>query len=288
MSDLLALMRPTQWVKNGFVLAALLFSQRFLEPETVVRALVAVAAFCLASSAAYVFNDLLDRRRDRLHPLKNQRPLACGRVSVRTGVALGTALAASALALGAALGMPFLAFVAGFLALQAAYSLKLKHLALVDAVVLASGFVLRTAAGVVAIDARMSGWLLACTFFLALFLALGKRRHELILLGAGAGAHRSSLATYEVGALDASIMVSAGCALVLYTLYSLTPQTAERLGTQWFPATVPFVVWGVFRYLFVVYRRERGGNPTDVLLRDTHLQAAVVLWVAAVLLLLYR
>jgi 4-hydroxybenzoate polyprenyltransferase len=247
----------------------------------------AFVAFCLASSAAYSANDALDAERDARHGEKRLRPVASGRVTVAEAWRLAAGLAAASLAVAALVGAGLLACVGAFLALQAAYSGALKHVPVVDSVAIAAGFVLRTAAGVVAAGAFMSSWLFFATFLLALFLALGKRRSELAVLGAGAAGHRPALAVYGRLPLDAAI-VAVGLAVIgLYAGYAADPEVAARLGTERLAATVPFVAFGVFRYLFLIYSRDEGGNPTEALLGDRPLLGAVALWAAAVVALIY-
>lgn len=286
-ADLWSALRPAQWVKNGFVLAALVFSLHLTDRTAALRTLAAFVVFCLASSAAYVGNDVLDAGRDALHRDKKHRPVASGRIPARTAAALSASLAVTALAASALLGTPMLACVAAFLGLQAAYSLVLKHVPVVDAVAIASGFVLRTAAGVVAAGARMSAWLFLATFLLALFLALAKRRSEVVLLGASAAGHRPALDLYRRVPLDPVLGLLALMVVALYTLYALDAEVARRLGTGSLYATVPFVVCGVFRYLFLIFGRDEGGNPTEALLGDKPLLAAVALWAATVVVLIY-
>lgn len=286
-ADLWSALRPAQWVKNGFVLAALVFSLHLSDPVAVTRTLAAFVVFCLASSAAYVGNDLLDAGRDAFHQDKKDRPIASGRVSRGAAATLGLALAAVSLTGAAALGREMLVCAVAFLGLQAAYSLWLKHVAVVDAVAIAGAFVLRTAAGVVAADARMSAWLFLSTFLLALFLALGKRRSELQLLGAAASAHRPVLEVYRRVPLDPLLALLALVVVGLYTQYTLDAEVARRLGTDRLYATVPFVVCGVFRYLFLLFGRDQGGNPTEALLGDQPLLASVVLWAALAVVPIY-
>jgi 4-hydroxybenzoate polyprenyltransferase len=286
-SDLVGLLRPQQWVKNGFVLAAVVFSLHLGEWIPVARSLFAFVLFCAASSGAYVLNDILDADRDRAHADKRSRPLAAGRVPVPAAVVLAAGLAALALGGAAVLGPGMVACVASFLALQAAYSLWLKHVPLVDVVALSGGFVLRTAAGVVAAGARMSAWLFLATFLLALFLALAKRRHEMEVLGEVADGHRPVLAAYRRMPLDALIVAVATLVVGLYAQYTLSADVATRLGTDRLYLTAPFVTFGVFRYLFLVYGREQGGNPTDALLGDVPLLLAVGGWAVTVVALIY-
>ncbi len=285
--DLWACLRPAQWVKNGFVLAALVFSLHLTDAVAVARTLVAFVVFCLASSSAYVWNDLLDASRDAVHADKRDRPIAAGRVSRGAATRLAAALAAGAVAGAASLGPAMLACLGAFLALQAVYSLWLKHVPVVDAVSIASGFVLRTAAGVVAAGAQMSAWLFLSTFLLALLLALAKRRAELASLGREAPRHRPALEAYGRVPLDPVLAALALLVVALYTQYTLDEEVAARLGTGQLYLTVPFVVCGIFRYLFLIYGRDEGGNPTESLLGDRPLLATVGLWAATVVVLIY-
>jgi 4-hydroxybenzoate polyprenyltransferase len=285
--DLLELARPAQWIKNVFVLAPLIFSQRFFRSGVLLCALIALVAFCLASSASYVLNDVIDRDRDRGHPLKCRRPIASGRVPVTEALAMAAALAVTAVALSATLGPLFLGILAAFLGLNVLYSTTLKTVVVADVATIAVLFVLRAAGGVAAVAARMSPWLFLCTFLLAMFLGLGKRRHELELLEGDAANHRAVLGRYSVRLLDRLITVIAVATIVAYAVYTVTPSVEAKLGTERLYYTVPFVVLGVFRYLFLVYGREEGGSPTDLLLADIPLQIGIAGWIVTVFVLLY-
>ncbi|TFH25259.1 MAG: decaprenyl-phosphate phosphoribosyltransferase [Myxococcales bacterium] len=288
LKDVIALLRPLQWVKNAVVAAPLVFSQRFFSVDDLLAAALATAAFCLGSSATYVLNDVIDRDRDRYHPLKSDRPVAAGRVGPRAAAMLAAGLLIAGLALATVAGADVATVLIAFLLLQIAYSTVLKHIVVVDVCALATGFVLRAAAGVMAVNAALSPWLFACTFLLALFLALGKRRHELVLLGGEAGGHREVLGSYTPRLLDGLAMSVSIATLGAYTLYTLSPAVREKLGEDRLYLTIPFVVFGVFRYLFLVYRRKEGGNPTAVLLGDLPLQIGIAAWIGTVFLLLYR
>ena len=287
MRDFFELARPAQWVKNVFVLAPLVFSQRFFQPTEVISAAIAFVAFCLASSASYILNDVMDHERDREHPLKCRRPIASGRVQVPAALAVAGSLATTAIGLSWTLGPPFLGVLGGFLLVQLLYSTALKSIVVVDVATIALLFVMRAAGGVIAIGARMSPWLFLCTFLLAMFLGLGKRRHEIALLEGDATAHREVLGRYKVRLLDQLITVVAMTTIVVYTVYTVWPSVEAKLGTERLYYTVPFVVLGVFRYLFLVYGREEGGSPTDLLLGDIPLQVAIAGWIVTVFLLLY-
>lgn len=286
-ADILALLRPAQWIKNSFVFAALVFSLRLTDAGAVVSACLAFVVFCAASSAAYAWNDALDADRDALHPDKCDRPIAAGRIGKGEARSISGALVVTALAGSLYLGPAFLACTVSYLALQLAYTQVLKHVAVADVVAVASGFVLRTLAGVVAVGARMSVWLFFVTFLLALLLVVAKRRHELVGLAGSAAQHRGVLDVYSRQGLDAATFVLAAAVVLVYAGYTLSPNVAARLGTGQLYLTVPFVVFGIFRYLSLTYGHDAGGNPTDVLLGDRPLQATVAAWATTVLALIY-
>jgi 4-hydroxybenzoate polyprenyltransferase len=287
-ASLLQSFRPGQWTKNLLVFAPLLFAVRLFDPPSVVRAAAGFAIFCALSSVVYLVNDVMDRESDRRHPLKRFRPIAAGEVSV--GTALATASLMGAVALGAAyaLSPPFALVSAGYLGLQVLYSGPLKHIVIVDVLTIAIGFVLRAAAGAVVIDVVISHWLFVCTILLALFIALAKRRHELVLLADGATSHRPILGEYSAYLLDQMIGVVTASTLIAYIFYTISPETEQKFGTSWLGLTIPFPLYGIFRYLYLVHRREGGGSPADLLLNDRPLLACVTLWVVAVVLIIYH
>lgn len=283
---LLVSLRPRQWVKNLFVFAGLLFAQRLFTP-LVWPALGAFAIFCALSGALYLLNDVADRASDRLHPDKRHRPVAAGRLAPGVAVGAAVVLLGAALAASLALSRALAAAAGGYVALSLAYSAWLKHVAVVDVLAVASGFVLRAVAGALAIDVEISGWLLICTILLALFLALGKRRHEVLTLGEGASAHRATLAQYSGPLLDQMIAVVTASTVTAYALYTMAPENVAKFQTRWLPATLPFVLYGIFRYLYLLYRRQMGGNPAEALLRDRPLLVNTLLWLLAVGVILY-
>ena len=265
----------------------MLFSGHLADPGPLALAAGAFAVFCALSGAVYLFNDLLDRDADQRHPLKQHRPIASGQLSPRIALAAGAVLSASALG-GAYAIRPALLVVSGiYLVLLVVYSLVLKHLVIIDALTIAGGFVLRAAAGAVAIQAPISQWLLVCTTLLALFIAFSKRRHELTLLADGATDHRRILEEYSPYLLDQMIAVVTASTLIAYSVYAISPDTAERLGTRWLGLTIPFVLYGIFRYLYLVHQKRGGGSPAELLLTDRPLLACVALWVLALAVLLY-
>ncbi|RMH00932.1 MAG: decaprenyl-phosphate phosphoribosyltransferase [Planctomycetota bacterium] len=300
MPPILRSLRPRQWSKNLVVFAGLVFSGKALARDPsgwppLLASAAAFVAFCLASSAVYLGNDVLDRERDRRHPVKRLRPIASGQVKPAAALATAAALAAGGLALAALLAPAALPALAGYLVLQAAYSLRLKHVVLLDVFCIAAGFLLRVLAGVEAVAVPLSPWLVACSVELALFLALCKRKAELASLEGGPADQRPLLEEYDGPALDAMVSVVAAATVVTYGLYTLLPgallslevdvrSQAGRPGMVW---TFPFVLYGVLRYLHLVYRRDRGQRPERVLLEDRPLLLAIAGYAAVVAVVLY-
>ena len=281
-------LRPGQWTKNLLVLAPLIFGLKLFDPAAVLRAGAGFAIFCALSSVVYLVNDVMDREGDRQHPLKRLRPIAAGDVSVGTALAAAAVLAAAGIGSAWLLGWRFGAIAALYVTLQTLYSLTLKHIVIIDALTLAIGFVLRAIGGAVVIDVVVSHWLFVCTILLALFIALAKRRHELVLLADGAAGHRPILDEYSAYLLDQMIAVVTASTLISYIFYTISPETEAKFHTTWLSLTVPFPLYGIFRYLYLVHRREGGGSPADLLLTDRPLLACVALWVATVVLVIYR
>ena len=286
--QLLTTLRPAQWTKNLLVFAGLLFGRRLNDPAAVVAALAAFAVFCLLSGVVYILNDISDRDSDRRHPLKSRRPIASGALPVKTAVVAALALGAAALAGASAVGLPFVAVAVAYLVLQSLYSGPLKHIVIIDALTLAIGFVLRAVGGAVAVNVEISRWLLVCTILLALFMALAKRRHEIVLLADGAASHRPILGEYSAYLLDQMIAVVTASILIAYVFYTISPETQEKFGTPWLGLTIPFPLYGIFRYLYLVHRRDGGGSPADLLLTDRPLLACVAMWALAVALIIYQ
>ena len=284
---LIASLRPRQWTKNLLVFAGLIFTHNLLDLDLLWRVSVTFILFCFLSGGTYLLNDVIDMERDRGHPHKRLRPVASGRVPVRTAVGVGlfllVAACAGAFALSARVGLVATAYAV----LLAGYSLGLKHVVIVDALAIASGFVLRALAGAVVIGAEFSHWLLLCTILLALFLTFGKRRHELVAFEDGSLDHRPILSEYSPQLLDQMIAVVTASTLMAYALYTVAPETQARLGSTGLPLTIPFVLYGLFRYLYLLYRRDLGGDPSEHLLTDRGLLAAVALWGIAVFVVIY-
>ena len=286
-------LRPGQWTKNLLVFAGLLFGNAsvgrgLFDGPTIVRATAAFVIFCGLSGVVYLINDISDRDSDRQHPLKSKRPIASGDLSVRTALVAATILAGGALAAASMISRPFLLVAASYLGLLLLYSGPLKHIVIIDVLALAMGFVLRAVAGAVAVDVEISHWLLVCTILLALFMGLAKRRHEIVLLADGAASHRPILREYNAYLLDQMIAVVTASTLIAYIFYTISPETQQKFGTPWLGLTIPFPLYGIFRYLYLVHRREGGGSPADMLLNDRPLLACVALWALAVALIIYR
>jgi 4-hydroxybenzoate polyprenyltransferase len=285
-------LRPAQWTKNLIVFAGLLFGERasgpaFLDPRAIGQALAAFAIFCALSGVVYLINDVADREADGRHPLKRHRPIASGAVS--PGLAIGTAVVLTVAALlGAYMLRPAFALVAiAYVVLLAFYSGPLKHVVIIDVLTIAIGFVLRAVAGAVAIDVPISHWLLILTILLALFLALSKRRHELVLLADGATGHRPILEEYSPYLLDQMIAVVTASTLISYVIYTISPETVQKFHTDYLGLTLVFPLYGIFRYLYLVHQKEGGGSPTDMLVNDRPLLACVALWAMTVTLIIY-
>jgi 4-hydroxybenzoate polyprenyltransferase len=295
MKPLLSSMRVYQWTKNLVLFAGLVFTLKILDPVFVIPAIAGFFTFSLAVSGMYLLNDVLDVERDRLHPEKRRRPVASGALPVP--VALTAAIVLLALGLGGsyAIGWRFGSTALAYVLLTLAYSLVLKRVVLLDVVSIALGFVLRATAGVELLRDRapagaesieLSPWLLVCAFFLALFLAIGKRRHELSVLEGDASRHRAALGSYTTKLLDQLVAVVTSATVLAYSVYTIAPETLAKFGGRPLYLTIPFVLYGIFRYLYLMYAEEKGGNPSEHLLRDKATLVNVILWCAAVLAIL--
>ena len=287
MGPLFRSLRPRQWVKNCVIFAALLFSHTLLEPTHLWRSMAAFVLFCAISSAVYILNDILDLENDRMHPTKSKRPIAAGEISVGLAAAFGAVLAVAALGLSWLLSPPFALLALLYLVSNMFYSLWLKKVVIVDVMIISSGFVIRAVAGGVVIGVQVSAWLILCTILLSLFLGFTKRRQELAQLESQAVNHREILREYSVVFLDQMISIVTAATLVAYFLYTLAPETRAKLGTPYLPLTIPFVLYGIFRYLYLVHQRNMGENPTGALYADPPLFIDILLWGATVIGVLY-
>jgi 4-hydroxybenzoate polyprenyltransferase len=279
----LRLARPKQWTKNGFVLAGVVFAREALVVSSVASALLAFVAFCALSGAVYAANDVLDVEEDRKHPLKRRRPVASGAVSARSAMVFAVVLVTCGLALGFAVDVGVGLAGVVYLALQAVYTTLLKHTAILDVMSISAGFVIRALAGVAAVGSPISPWLIVCTALLTLFLGFSKRRHEIASLGDAATAHRKNLRDYSVPLLDEMMNIMISATIIAYVLYTIIEYETYYM---YMMASIPFVVYGVFRYMLLVHRNG-GGNPDTLLLRDRPLQITLVLWLAVVGMVIY-
>jgi 4-hydroxybenzoate polyprenyltransferase len=288
-AGLLRSLRFRSWTKNLFVFAAVLFGRQW-SLEAILCTTIGVLAFSLLSGAVYLVNDVADRERDRMHPEKKNRPVAAGTVSPATALSAAGVLVAGVLSIAFTLAPRFAVVGIAYLGMQAAYSLKLKHVVILDSLIIAMGFVLRALAGVelatdFGFDVSISPWLLMCTFFLAVFLAFSKRRAEVVSLGPEAEEHRAILKEYSPHLLDEMIGISTAASLMSYAIYTVSERTAQQVSPMLW-ATIPFVAYGIFRYLFLVHRRGQGGSPERILLADRPLLTNIVLWLLSVVAIL--
>ena len=287
LSGLLASLRPSQWTKNLIIFAGVLFGQRLTDVSAVLAAAGAFVIFCLLSGVVYLINDVMDREADRRHPIKKARPIASGALPVPAALTAAGLIAAGALVSALALRPEFGLVALLYVVLLGLYSWRLKHVVIIDVLTIAVGFVLRAVAGAVVIPVAVSVWLYLLTILLALFLALAKRRHELVLLADGATGHRRILQEYSPYLLDQMISVVTASTLVAYAIYTVSPETTAKFQTHWLGLTLPFPLYGIFRYLYLVHQKDGGGSPSDMLLTDRPLLICVALWAAVVALIIY-
>jgi 4-hydroxybenzoate polyprenyltransferase len=279
--------RPQQWLKNLFIFAPLIFSENIFNRSMFLQSILAFAVFCLLSGALYILNDLKDLEEDRLHPIKSKRPLAAGELKKRQAIAAFVILSFISLLFASLVNEKFLWVCLVYYFLQIAYSFALKHVVILDVFIVASGFFLRVIAGAVAIQVQISPWLLICTTLLALFLALGKRRHEILLLDEEAVNHRPILKEYSPYLLDQMISVVTASTVIAYCLYTISGETIEKFGTNKLILTVPFVLYGIFRYLYLIHQKAEGGTPETLILKDRPLLLDIFFWVVSAALIIY-
>lgn len=292
--EVIRAMRIYQWTKNLVLFAGPVFTLKILDPVFAVPAILGFFAFSLATSGVYVVNDILDVERDRLHPTKRARPVASGSLPIGAAAGIAAALLAAGLGASFLIGPRFGMCAAAYVALTITYSVALKNVVLLDVVAIAVGFVVRAAAGVELLRDRLgsaeavelSPWLLVCAFFLALFLAIGKRRHELGILEGEASRHRAALGRYNVRLLDQLVAVVTSATVLAYSVYTIAPETVAKFHGRPLFLTIPFVLYGIFRYLYLMYAEEKGGNPSEHLLTDRATLVNVLLWCLVVILIL--
>jgi 4-hydroxybenzoate polyprenyltransferase len=290
--NVLLTMRPRQWIKNSFVFAALAFSEQRLwtQPLPVLQTLAAFALFSLAASSIYLVNDLVDIEKDRVHPKKCHRPLASGKLSPAIAVGATVSLIAFSLPMSYLLDPDggFLLVLLAYIVIQGLlYSYYLKNIVILDILTIAAGFVLRTLAGGAVLDVTITPWLMVCMGLLAVFLGIGKRRHELMLLTHGAGEHRRILREYSVPMLDQMISIVTASIIMAYSMATFSAPAVPREPYPMLMITIPFVVYGIFRYLYLIYQRDEGGSPEELVMKDVPLAASIALWGVSVLVLLF-
>jgi len=285
--EIIKSLRPYQWTKNFFVFAPLIFSENIFNFPLILKSVLAFALFCVLSGAIYIWNDLRDIDEDKLHPVKSQRPLASGRLEKTPAVVAFVFLCILGLSLSFALNLNFFFLALGYVLLQLAYSGWLKHVVILDVLLVAAGFLIRVIAGGVAIEVDISAWLLICTFLLALFIALSKRRHELIFLEKEASSHRPILKEYSPYLLDQMISVVTASTVITYCLYTISEETIAKFGSSNLIFTVPFVLYGIFRYLYLIHQKCEGGSPESLLIKDKPFFFGILLWILSVILILY-
>jgi 4-hydroxybenzoate polyprenyltransferase len=284
---LISALRPVQWTKNLFVFAAIFFSKSLVNPHAVLKVAFAFVLFCLLSGCTYIFNDLCDRESDRKHPVKSKRPIASGLIGTGQAVILLVVCLAIAMAGAFFVNLPFFLVCAVAFIVQVLYSLVLKRIVIVDVFIIAFAFVLRVVAGGVAINVEMSSWILICTLLLALFLALGKRRHELVMVASGVTNDRKVLEEYSSQLLDQMTSIVAASTVITYALYTVSESTRMRFHTENLIFTIPFVLYGIFRYLYLIHTRQQGGYPENILVSDKPLYINILLWLLTAGIILY-
>lgn len=283
----LILLRPYQWIKNLLVFSGLIFSISFLNSHNLGTSIAAFVLFCMASSGVYILNDIRDIKNDQVHPEKKNRPIASGKVSIRTGIILLITLLSLSLFFSYNLNKDFFLIIVLYLIFNVSYSFGLKNVVILDAMIVAMGFLLRAVAGCVVINVDVSPWLFICSLMLAMLLSFGKRRNELNALNDNAQNHRNSLQFYSVQLLDIILTICAASAIGTYSLYTMAAETVHRFGSQKLIMTTPFVMFGVFRYLYLIYTKNKGGDPTKLLISDLPTIINAILWFLGILNIIY-
>ncbi|MGB7053920.1 MAG: decaprenyl-phosphate phosphoribosyltransferase [bacterium] len=286
MIDYIRLLRPTQWLKNVFVFAGLIFSRQFLNVDSIEKSIFAFVVFSILSSSGYIINDILDYKEDKAHPVKSKRPIAAGKVHRGLAALIAVFLFVLSLVGAYLLGNHFLYVCLIYSGLMISYSVGIKNLVILDVLFVAVGYVLRAIAGAVVIAVEISSWLLLCTLLIALFLVISKRRTEIVLLGEGATKHRKILSQYSLGLLNQMIAIVTAACIVAYCLYTLAPETVNKFGTRNLIYTIPFVIYGIFRYLYITFQKVETDIPERVLISDLPLQLCLLAWFVTCVLIL--
>ena len=285
--QILRTMRPKQWIKNTVVFAALIFSQKLFQPQAFLLSSLAFVLFCLVASSVYLFNDVIDKEEDKLHPFKKFRPIPSGSLSTTTAITSAVLLAIFPLGAAVLLDGRFGVILAAYYCVNLAYSRYLKHVVIIDVMIIALGFVFRAIGGAYIIHVEISPWLIVCTTLLALFLSFGKRRNELVTMKENAQSQRPILTEYSPYFLEQSMAVITASTVVAYALYTMSDEVIIKLKTDHLNLTIPFVLYGIFRYLYLVHQKKEGGDPTFMLLTDKPLLINIALWILTACIILY-
>ncbi len=280
-------MRPHQWIKNLFVFAALIFAKKMIYPGKVIIVTIGFIMFCFVSSSIYMINDILDFNEDKKHPVKRNRPIASGKLSKSAAIVAAVFLALVSFSGAFYLNYYFGIILSLYFLMNIAYSLSLKHKVVIDVIVIALGFVLRVLGGAAVIEVSTSTWLILCTLFASLFFGFCKRRHELVFMESSATGHRKVLEEYSPAFLDQMISVVSALTIMSYALYTVSSETIAKFGTGNLIYTVPFVIYGIFRYFYLVYKKELGGNPTRIILKDKSIITVVFFWMVTCCYIIY-
>ncbi|MEW6095835.1 MAG: decaprenyl-phosphate phosphoribosyltransferase [bacterium] len=280
-------MRPRQCTKNLIVFAAIIFAQKLCDSDAILKTIFAFICFCIISGCGYVFNDILDVERDKAHPQKRNRPIASGKLKVLPALSLSIGLIIITLVSSFLVRWQFGFVILGYFLMTACYSLFLKNIVIIDVLTVSIGFVFRVVGGAVVIPVIISPWLVGCTMLLALFISLGKRRHELVLLESGASSHRAILKEYTPAFIDEMIAAVTGSILIAYSFYACSPEVQKKLDAPYLPLTIIFVLYGVLRYLYLVHQKSAGGSPDVDIIKDKPLLLNIILWIIAVIIIVY-
>lgn len=280
-------LRPKQWSKNLIIFAGLVFSRNLLNAGYLFRSIAAFFIFCLLAGSIYIINDILDIEQDRRHPAKAKRPIASGKLSINSGLIFAVIFTIASLFFAYLINLSFFLVAIAYFILMLAYSLFLKKIVILDVLVVAIGFALRAFAGTIAISVELSVWLFLCAILLALFLAISKRRHELVLFEAAATSHRLVLGEYSKLLLDQMISIVTAATIIAYSIYTIAPETVAKFHSKNLVLTIPFVLYGIFRYLYLIYQKQLGGSPERVLLEDRSLIISILAWFLSIIVILY-
>ncbi len=284
--NLIRSMRPYQWVKNIFIFAGLIFSERFTNLDSIVISIIAFISFCFLSSSVYLINDIKDKNEDRIHSEKRNRPIASGLISIELAIYCSLILLITGLTIGFFLNINFAIVGIIYFLINLGYSFKLKSIVILDVMIVALGFVLRAVAGAVVLSVEISPWLILCTFLLALFLGFAKRRGEIIELQSKAENHRISLQSYSIHFIDQMLAITASASVIGYSLYTMWSETIQKFNTHFLIYTTIFVIYGIFRYYFLIYQKTTTSNPTKIVINDKPLQISVILWILSVIIII--